>query len=162
MTRGDTGAVPIYTVGYEGRSVDEFVSSLRANDVRLVVDVREAPISRKRGFAKTALAGVLAEAGIGYRHLRALGCPKVIRDRYKADGDWPGYTRSFMEHLDGQEAALAELAALSGAQPTALLCYEADFNRCHRTYVARRLAARSGAGVCHVTAGAGVPDSGDP
>jgi uncharacterized protein (DUF488 family) len=144
--------VTVFTASYEGRSLEEFLADLRARGVQLVADVREAPISRKRGFSKTALSHALERAGIAYRHLRALGCPKPIRDTYRGDGDWARYTRSYLQHLDQQEPALEELASLSEAQPTALLCYEADFNRCHRTYVARAVAELSGACVGHITA----------
>jgi len=142
----------IYTVGYEGRTLEDFLSDLRKAGVRLVADVREAPISRKKGFSKSALSDALQGAGIGYRHMRALGCPKPIRDRHKEDGDWDRYTRSFMEHLRQQEPAIEDLVSLTQAQPTALLCYEADFNRCHRTYVAQAVAERSNYSVCHIIA----------
>jgi uncharacterized protein (DUF488 family) len=127
--------------------------------VSLLADVREAPISRKPGFSKSALAEALRHAGIDYRHIRPLGCPKPIRDAYKEDGDWARYTRAFMKHLAAQQAAVDELAKLCENQPSALLCYEADFNRCHRTYVARAVAEHSGAQICHITTAGLVDDS---
>jgi len=151
--------VTIYTASYEGRSLEDFVAGLQAAGVRLLVDVREAPVSRKRGFSKHVLAAALRDAGIAYHHLRALGCPKPIRDQYRKDCDWQRYTRAFLAHLDGQQSALAELAALTAAQAAALLCYEADFNRCHRTYVARAVAQRTGGAILHITAGGLVPDA---
>ena len=141
----------VFTTGYEGRSLEGFLTDLRAHGVRLLADVREAPISRKPGFSKSALAEALQHAGIEYRHIRALGCPKPIRDTYKEDGDWARYTRAFMKHLDTQQSMIDELAKCCENQPTALLCYEADFNRCHRTYVARAVARRSGAQTFHIT-----------
>lgn len=143
--------MPIFTIGYEGRSVEDFLTDLSATGVRLVADVREAPVSRKRGFSKSPLAQALHGTGIAYRHFRALGCPKPIREMYKDDGDWPAYTRAFMQHLAQQQSAIEELATLAQAQPTALLCYEADFNRCHRTYVARAVARHLSAAVWHLT-----------
>lgn len=151
----------VFTAGYEGRSLEEFLADLRARGVRLVADVREAPISRKRGFSKSALAEGLERAGIAYRHIRALGCPKPIRDAYREDGDWERYTRSYMKHLRLQELVVEELAALTDTQPTVLLCYEADFDRCHRTYVARAVAAQSGALICHITASGLVKEAAD-
>ncbi|MEZ5497887.1 MAG: DUF488 domain-containing protein [Steroidobacteraceae bacterium] len=142
----------VFTASYEGRTLDEFLAELRARDVRLVVDVREAPISRKPGFSKSALSAALERAGIAYCHIRALGCPKPVRDAYREDGDWVRYTRAFMKHLGQQQSAIQDLAAVSKTQRTALLCYEADFNRCHRTFVARAVAAEVGAGVSHITA----------
>jgi len=141
----------IFTAGYEGRTLDSFLDGLRAQGVTLLADVREAPISRKPGFSKSALSQALQQAGIDYRHIRALGCPKPIRDAYKEDKGWAQYTRRFMKHLDSQQAAVDELAQLCREQPTALLCYEADFNRCHRTYVARAVAQRAGGPVLHIT-----------
>jgi uncharacterized protein (DUF488 family) len=149
----------VFTAGYEGRSLESFLTDLRAHGVRLLADVREAPISRKPGFSKSALAQALQHAGIDYRHIRALGCPKPIRDAYKEDGDWARYTRAFMKHLDAQHAAVDELTQICAGQSTALLCYEADFNRCHRTYVARAVAERSGAHIRHITAAGLVDDS---
>ncbi len=141
----------IFTASYEGRSLEDFLADLRSRGVRCVADVREAPISRKRGFSKSALSEALNTIGIAYLHFRALGCPKAIRDTYRDDGDWTRYTQAYMKHLRQQQSALEELATVTDAQPTALLCYEADFNRCHRTYVARAVAQHSGSTVCHIT-----------
>jgi uncharacterized protein (DUF488 family) len=141
----------LYTIGYEGRSLPQFLGALGTHAVRLLADVREAPISRKPGFSKSALQRVLAGADIAYVHLRALGCPKAIRDAYRESGDWQRYTAQFMQHLRGQTEAIEQLRALSQARATALLCYEADFNRCHRSYVARAVAGPLGARVCHIT-----------
>lgn len=61
---------PVFTIGYEGRTINDFLADLRANDIKLLADVREAPTSRKRGFSKSALASALQDAGIDYLHLR--------------------------------------------------------------------------------------------
>ncbi len=146
-------AVTIYTISYEGRSLEKFLADLTSAGVRLLADVRENPFSRKAGFSRNALSEALQTRGIAYRHLRPLGCPRTIRDQYRKDGDWDRYTERFMAHLRQQQPALEELHSLSSAQPVALLCYEADFHRCHRTYVARAVAELNGAGadICHIT-----------
>jgi uncharacterized protein (DUF488 family) len=154
--------VILFTAGYEGRSLADFLAALNANGVRLLADVREAPISRKRGFSKSALAEALRDVGIDYLHIRALGCPKPIRDAHREDGDWARYTRDYLKHLQQQQGAVTQLAGLADAQPTVLLCYEADFERCHRTYVARAVAAQSGARICHITAAGLVNDPASP
>jgi uncharacterized protein (DUF488 family) len=141
----------LFTVGYEGRSIQQFLADLHGAKVSMLVDVREAPVSRKPGFSKNALAQMLCDAGIGYRHIRALGCPKSIRDQHKLDGDWSAYTRSFMDHLSQQQPSLEELRAVAVSQRAAVLCYEADFNFCHRTYVARAVAQRAGLRIWHIT-----------
>jgi uncharacterized protein (DUF488 family) len=141
----------LYTIGYEGLTLEQFVELLKSHGIEHLVDIREAPISRKPGFAKAALSRAVEAAGIRYSHVRALGCPKPIRDRHKETGDWARYTRDFKNYLTGQGIALAELRATIAAARTCLLCYEADFNRCHRKFVA---AAVSSAGdeVRHIAA----------
>jgi uncharacterized protein (DUF488 family) len=72
----------LFTVGYEGLMLEAFIQRLQSNSIQTLVDVRELPLSRKRGFSKRALAEALALQGITYLHMPALGCPKPIRDRY--------------------------------------------------------------------------------
>ena len=152
----------IYTVGYEGLGLEDFLRQLRRAGVKVVVDVRDVPLSRKRGFSKTALAEALRAAGMEYLHVRSLGCPKSIRDQYRADRDWKAYTAAFLKHLRQQGKAVSELAGLCEERAAALLCYEADAGFCHRTYVARAVAAMSGSSVLHIGAAGVTPDRAIP
>ena len=152
----------IYTVGYEGQDLEGFLRQLRRAGVRLLVDVRDLPLSRKRGFSKSALSEALGGAGMAYLHIRSLGCPKAIRDQYRADGDWKAYTAAFLRHLRKQPQSVRELADLCEKHPAALLCYEADAGLCHRTYVARAVAAVSGGNVMHIGADGITPDRAMP
>ncbi len=79
----------LYTFGYEGLDLDAFLARLGAAGVCQVVDVRELPLSRKKGFSKRALAAALAAHDIEYLHMPALGCPKPIRARYVNGGREP-------------------------------------------------------------------------
>jgi len=139
----------ICTIGYEGLTLPQFLELLEENGVRHLIDIREAPISRKAAFAKLALAEALGAAGIRYTHLRALGCPKPIRDRYKAGGDEARYQRDFGIYLAAQGAALGEVRRAIARAPTCLMCFEADPARCHRSLVATALAA-PGLAVRHI------------
>ncbi|SED41256.1 Protein of unknown function, DUF488 [Rhizobiales bacterium GAS191] len=151
-------ANPIFTFGYEGLSLEAFISHLKAADVRTVLDVRANPLSRKPGFSKGAFSAALHTAGILYAHLPELGCPKPVRDRYKHDRDWAAYTRGFLAHLKGQTEALTELARIAEHSSSCLVCFEADFNRCHRSYVARAAAKLGRLRVIHLTDRTEVPD----
>ncbi len=144
----------IYTVGYEGLDIDSFLSLLAENDIETVVDVREMPLSRKPGFSKKSLASVLNLSGREYVHMVDLGCPKLVRDRYREDGNWKRYTEGFMKHLKTQDDAIAELSALAATSNCALLCYEADPNFCHRSMVASAVKDYCGARVTHIKASA--------
>lgn len=140
----------IYTIGYEGLEIDTFMAFLAKHDIETIVDVREMPLSRKPGFSKNMLKTALNLSGREYAHMVALGCPKTIRDRYREDGNWKRYTESFLKHLAKQGDAVTELAALAATTNCALLCYEADYNFCHRSMVADAVKNRCGARVAHI------------
>ncbi|RUV41827.1 MAG: DUF488 family protein [Mesorhizobium sp.] len=141
----------IYTFGYEGLTIERFIERLQSARINLVVDVRATPLSRKRGFSKAAFEQALSAAGIAYVHAKAMGCPKAVRDRYKRDGSWSTYTASFLQYLSGQEAALAEVANITQSKNSCLVCFEADHRFCHRTYVARAAARKTGSPITHLT-----------
>jgi uncharacterized protein (DUF488 family) len=133
----------IFTTGYEQHAEPaSLVETLRAAGVRRLVDVRELPSSRRRGFSKTALAAALHAGGIEYVHGRALGNPKPNRDLWRSGRRDEAKAR-YRAHLDTDAAdALAALDGSLDKMPTCLLCLEADPADCHRTLVAEALAAR--------------------
>jgi uncharacterized protein (DUF488 family) len=132
----------LFTVGYAGRTPDDLVLALRAVGIERVVDVRELPLSRRPGFSKTRLAAALDREGIRYDHVRALGNPKNLRDRYKG-GDSKGGARAYRAHLDAAAApALAELAESVTRERSCLLCLEASHLDCHRAVIAEALTER--------------------
>lgn len=124
----------IYTIGYEATTMADFLAALTAAGVRRVIDVRALPLSRRPGFSKSSLAASLAETGIDYVHLKALGTPKRGRDAAKK-GDVATLTAVYDEQLELPEAqaAAARMLELAGEMPSALLCYERDPCHCHRT-----------------------------
>ena len=131
--------VEIMTIGYEGLTPKQFLDLVRRCAVERIVDVRELPISRRPGFAKTSLSNSLANAGIAYTHIPALGCPRAIRHDYREDQNWSRYTKRFCSYLATCDDSLQALAKLARVERCCLLCFEEDFNFCHRTFVAERL-----------------------
>ena len=101
--------------------------------------------SRRAGFSKTLLAASLAEAGVDYVHLRALGTPKAGRQAARA-GRTGEMHRIFEAHLAEPEAqlALAQATEIASSRKAALLCYEAEAKDCHRAIVADRIRERIG------------------
>ena len=131
---------PLLTIGYQGLALRDFVGVLRASGATHLLDVRAVPQSRKPGFSRRMLAASLAEAGIAYTHLRALGTPKPGRIAARR-GAAATLASVYEAHLATPDAiaALAEAAALAAASPCCLLCFEADPAFCHRSIVAARL-----------------------
>jgi len=123
----------LYTIGYEATTMAEFIAALTRAGVTQVIDIRALPLSRRPGSSKSPLAASLAEAGIGYVHLKALGTPKRGRDAAKK-GDVATLTQVYDDQLELPEAqaAAAQMLALAAERPSALLCYERDPRHCHR------------------------------
>ncbi len=124
----------IFTIGYEGTTVGEFLTALAEAGVKRVIDVRAVPNSRRPGFSKTPLRNALAEASIDYVHLRALGTPADGRAAARA-GRHDDLVRIYAGQLELPEAIAegAQMLDLAGEEPSALLCYERDPAGCHRT-----------------------------
>lgn len=136
-----TDMIELMTVGYEGMTLKEFLDVLQRCRVTMLVDVREMAISRKPGFAKAALSEALEKRGIKYQHLVDLGCPKDIRHRFREDGDWARYTRKYKAYLETQEAPMERLWSLMQDERCCLMCFEEDYNFCHRSFIAERVVA---------------------
>lgn len=127
----------VVTVGYEGRTLAEFVAALRKARVRRVVDVRELPLSRRKGFSKTKLGETLRDAGIEYFHFRDAGNP--YRDQR---GDIERCLREYRRHIAKRPQVIEQLAELTSEKKTALLCVEADPSSCHRSVLVQHMATR--------------------
>lgn len=127
----------LWTIGYAGRSLAEFLAVLKRARVQLIVDVRELPLSRRKGFSKIALAAGLESVGIDYRHVRAAGNP------YRALKAQPKRCLAlYAKHLDRTPDALDDVLELADSKRAALLCFEAEACECHRSVIAARLRRR--------------------
>jgi len=133
----------VFTIGYEGADLDTFLATLALAGVEHLLDVRDVPISRKRGFSKIKLAEALAFAGIGYTHLKPLGDPKPGREAMKR-GDYLAFLKIYENHISrcDSQRALDTAAEIARNAATVLLCYERNPKQCHRTIVAEQLLRR--------------------
>lgn len=151
MPPAATAPPAVYTAGYEGGSVDAFFARILRSGLRGIADVRANPVSRKYGFAKSSLSGIAAKLGLAYRHYPQLGIPSGER---AALGSFASYQRLLdryeTEMLPRQKPAVADLAELIRAEPTALVCVESDVRCCHRSRLAEAVALASGLSVRHL------------
>jgi uncharacterized protein (DUF488 family) len=147
----------IYTIGHSTRTTDELIALLRENGVDLLVDVRTVPRSRfNPQFNTDALPEPLAEAGIGYHHIAALGglrhrpkgAPPSRNTLWRNDAfrNYSDYATS-----DTFRAGLTELRNLSHEHTCAIMCAEAVWWRCHRRIVTDYLLTE-GEPVTHIMA----------
>ncbi|HEU0034954.1 MAG TPA: DUF488 domain-containing protein [Kofleriaceae bacterium] len=131
----------LYSIGYEGRTLDELLAILGGSSIDRVIDIRELPLSRRRGFSKTPLSVALAAADIEYLHLRIAGNPfrrekdLIPRDELLA---------KYRVHLSGARGVVGAVADAVRGHRAALLCYEHDPAICHRSILAPRVARKLG------------------
>ncbi len=139
---GNHEIVKIFTAGYEGKTIDQFIATLISNHIDMIFDVREIPLSRKKGFSKTALSNILNENNINYAHFKELGSPKDIRDRLYSDHNYFAFFNSYREYLHTQEATMEIIKTAIEANKKmqfCLLCFENNPMECHRSIVAEEI-----------------------
>ncbi|WP_353937362.1 DUF488 domain-containing protein [Mesorhizobium liriopis] len=146
--------MPLFTIGYEGSTVDDFLAVLTEVGVRHLVDVRDLPSSRKAGFSKNSLRDRLVSTGIQYSHVKVLGDPREGRLAARA-GDKNRFERIFREHISNLEAsaAIRSLANEDSQNSICLMCFERDHKFCHRQILCEEILSLSAMPVRHL----GVP-----
>lgn len=149
-------APPVYTVGHSVHSAAAFVELLATHGIRQIADVRLIPGSRRHPhFAREALAALLADHEIQYRHFPDLGGrrrprPDSINTAWRVEA-FRGYA-DYMQTVAFRESVEA-LLTFARTAPTAIMCAEAVWWQCHRRLLADALVAR-GVPVRHVLSAA--------
>lgn len=142
----------VWTIGHSTRTLEALVALLRTHGIRRLADVRSLPRSRRHPqFDAAVLPGTLAEAGIQYVHLPALGGLRRGRPDSPHTALRNPSFRAYADHMQTPAfaAALDDLVALARQTPTAVMCAEALPWRCHRWLLADALVAR-GEPVAHI------------
>lgn len=139
----DVEAMPLQTVGYEGRTLESYLNMLLQAGVTLLCDVRRNPISRKYGFAKSTLSNACNGVGIRYEHLPELG---ISSERRQGLETQEAYDALFEEYrlvsLPSQTEALNLIQSwIAGGERVALTCFERLPHQCHRHCVSDALQA---------------------
>lgn len=130
----------LYTIGYEGSSLEEYLNKLITNDIKILIDVRNNPLSMKFGFSKTLLKKYCESLGIEYRHFPEVGIKSNQRQELNAQSD---YDKLFVEyknelpHYLSTQITILEL--LEKSKRIALTCFEADICQCHRKPLAESI-----------------------
>jgi len=135
--------MPVYTIGYKGKSLETFINQLRAAEVDAVIDIRLRNTSHLAGYTKRDdLAFLLQEGfGIAYEHHPELAPTPEIRDAYLADKDWAAYEAQFIPLMTERRAEVVGRDVLARYRSPCLLCAEPTADHCHRRLVAEHWAA---------------------
>ena len=141
----------LFTIGYEGLSLEAYLNRLIQHNVRLLCDVRKNPLSRKFGFSKSTLASVLPKLGIAYRHVPELGIVSEKRQNLNTREAYEHLFREYTAQLPQKAPYLEQLKGLYDRyERVALTCFEEQPECCHRSRVSGYLADRWQLKVTHL------------
>ncbi len=135
----------LYTIGYEGISLEEYLNRLVKNDVKVLIDVRKNAISMKFGFSKTQLKTFCASLNIEYLHIPEVGIQSEQRQELKTQTDYDIlfdiYKKKNLKKTNSQQQQILNL--LKDKKRIALTCFEANICQCHRKHLAEAIVALS-------------------
>lgn len=131
----------LFTIGYEGLTIERYLNRLLENNVSALIDVRRNPISMKYGFSKKRLAGYCERLGIAYYHFPQVGIRSELRRDLKTDCDYEVLFRNYVDStlpttLDTQQKIVR---LLQNHKRIALTCFEENHTHCHRHHLAKAI-----------------------
>jgi uncharacterized protein (DUF488 family) len=144
----------VFTAGYEGLHVDDFLDLLLREGIQCLIDVRNNPVSRRYGFHKGTLSRLCERVGLQYMHVPQVGVPSA----WRADLDSSlSYARLFdryrREVLPAQPEAVRLVSERISERSSVLVCQEREACRCHRSHLAERVAKLTGLPIRHLGGG---------
>ena len=132
----------LFTIGYEGVSLEKYLNKLVSNDVKLLVDVRKNSLSMKFGFSKSLLKKYCESLSIEYIHIPEVGINSDQRQELNTQQDYDAlfevYKKTTLKETDSYQTKIIEL--LTKYKRIALTCFEADICQCHRKPLAEAIA----------------------
>jgi uncharacterized protein (DUF488 family) len=131
----------LYTIGYEGISLEEYLNKLIAKDVKVLVDVRNNPMSMKYGFTKSQLLNACTSVGLQYVHFPDVG---IVSKERKGLIEQRGYDDLFEKYRKETLPVTVStqqkiLLLLKEKSRIALTCFEANICQCHRKHLAEAI-----------------------
>ncbi len=131
----------LFTIGYEGSTIDQYLYRLLLNNISALIDVRKNPFSRKHGFSQNHLQKYMAKADIKYYHLPELGISSDLRKNLNGIQSYENLFEYYaLTILPEQGQAIEKIKnLLLKHQRIALTCFEAEHNMCHRHKIAELL-----------------------
>ncbi|WP_321514874.1 DUF488 domain-containing protein [Marinifilum fragile] len=131
----------LFTIGYEGRSIERYLNILIQQNIKILCDVRKNPMSRKYGFAKKTLQNACESVQIKYIHLPELGIQGEKRQTLNTQSDYDKLFADYEKNILPAESKALNLihSLVKNYGRVALTCYEESPNQCHRTRVANAI-----------------------
>jgi uncharacterized protein (DUF488 family) len=136
----------LFTIGYEGLSLEEYLNKLIINGIKVLCDVRRNPLSMKYGFSKSQLKNACNGVGIEYVHIPEVGIESDKRQELNTQADYDSLFAFYKESTLNSEVAKQNeiLGILMQKKRVALTCFEANINQCHRKHLAESISGLEG------------------
>lgn len=130
--------ISLFTIGYEGRSLERYLNLLIQNNINVLCDVRKNPLSRKYGFSKKTLQNACEAVNIKYIHLPELGIVSEKRKSLSSQKDYDALFSDYEQNIiPNQKREIKFIFSLiKNYERVAITCYEAQPTLCHRSRVA--------------------------
>ncbi|MBN1185262.1 MAG: DUF488 domain-containing protein [Bacteroidales bacterium] len=136
----------LFTIGYEGISLEQYMNKLIVNGVKVLCDVRKNPVSMKFGFNKNQLIKACEGVGIEYKHFPEVGIENDKRQELNTQADYDKLFVYYREKILIKESGKQDeiLKLLITRERIALTCFEADIHQCHRKHLADSISKMDG------------------
>lgn len=145
-SRNTDTATVLFTIGYEGVSLETYLNKLIKNNIKALIDVRRNPLSMKFGFSKNQLVKYCENLGIKYIHIPEVGIASEQRQTLNTQEDYDQlfevYKQKTLTATQKEQAVI--LSLLEKYNRIALTCFEANICQCHRTPLANSIASLEG------------------
>lgn len=136
----------LFTIGYEGITLEQYINKLIVNDIKVLCDVRKNPMSMKFGFSKSQLKNACQGVGIEYKHISTVGIENDRRQELNTQADYDKlfvfYKESILPTRTMEQQELLDL--LIDKKRIALTCFEANVRQCHRKHLADSISVMKG------------------
>jgi uncharacterized protein (DUF488 family) len=141
MEKLQSSKIILFTIGYEGSSLEGYLNRLVKNGINLLIDVRNNPLSMKFGFSKSQLKRYVESLGIAYLHIPEVGIASDQRQELKTQSDYDNLFKKYRKNSlpKTKEAQERILSLLEQYKRIALTCFEADICQCHRKHLAEAI-----------------------
>jgi len=145
-TRPISDKTILFTIGYEGVSLEEYLNKIILNDIKVLCDVRKNSVSMKYGFSRSQLQKACEGVGIEYIHIPELGIDSDKRQELNAQTDYDRLFATYRKDILPQTLSIQEqlLKLLKEKERIALTCFEANIDQCHRKHLAEAIAKLPG------------------
>jgi uncharacterized protein (DUF488 family) len=131
----------LFTIGYEGLSLEKYINTLIINDIKILCDVRKNAYSQKYGFSKSQLQTACEGVNIMYVHIPKLGIESEYRQNLMSQKDYDilfeRYENTTLK--TNQDTLIQIFELLKTNKRVALTCFEKDPQQCHRSRIAKKM-----------------------